>query len=379
MYDAKIIADSIMPAGNRITTMEVVMPRIVLAEFNTHRMLSRNSASSRAIPFKKMVKTVEDNPFVPIAWMKEHSGMQGTEFFGDLETFTSTNPNDKFAPGVDYIDGNRNGTRRIKEILKENWLWLRNMAVSTAKILNNSGVHYYPDGDTSKLSGDGRGLTKQMCNRLLETFMWHKVLVTATEWENFFSLRAHPDAEIHIQKVAETMLDAMNASVPNKLEPGQWHIPYGDQINLMELFKAGAGDIWPGLDDTYESEVEYDPDPNSFYQRHLQPAMRKIATARCAQVSYTVVGADEKEMDYVKLIALHDRLALSGHWSPFEHCAKAMTDEEWYLHSRGADGSAHHEHGWCGNFRGWIQYRKTLPNENRSDSRLIKKEYKDGR
>ena len=81
MIKAKIIADSKNPQGDRITTMEVTFPRFILAEFNTHRMFSRNSASSRAIPFEKMVKMVEEDPFIPIKWMKDHKGMQGTEYF----------------------------------------------------------------------------------------------------------------------------------------------------------------------------------------------------------------------------------------------------------------------------------------------------------
>jgi len=80
MISAKIIADSSNQFGNRITTMQVTFPRFILAELNTHRMFSRNSASSRAIPFEKMVKSVNENPFIPIAWQREHKGMQGTEY-----------------------------------------------------------------------------------------------------------------------------------------------------------------------------------------------------------------------------------------------------------------------------------------------------------
>jgi hypothetical protein len=143
MIQAKVIADSIC-YDNRITTLEVVMPRMILAEFNTHRMLSRNSASSRAIPFKKMVQMVEDNPFVPIAWQKDHKGMQGTEYFtGDLIKYAEVE-----------------------------WRWSMKKTLNSAKRLNLDNK-----------------VTKQLCNRLLEPFMWHKVIVTATEWENFFNLR----------------------------------------------------------------------------------------------------------------------------------------------------------------------------------------------
>ena len=172
MIKAEIIADSVNQFGNRLTTFIVVFPRIVLAEFNTHRMLSRNSASSRAIPFDKMLKMVQENPFIPIKWMKDHSGMQGNEFM-------------------------EHGVHDIADC----WLRARDEAIEHAKELSQ------------------RGLTKQVCNRLLEPFMWHTVIVTASEWENFFALRAHPAAEIHIQDLAHKMLDAYNTSTPKQLTP----------------------------------------------------------------------------------------------------------------------------------------------------------------
>jgi hypothetical protein len=371
MYKAEVVADSIGPRNDRCTSLVVTMPRIVLAEFNTHRMLSRNSASSRAIPFKKMKQSVIDNPFIPLKWMKEHSGMQGTEFFGERETFTSTNPHDKTARGLDadpVTNLGPGGTKIINEILKANWLWMRDIAVQEAERLNNCGVHYYPNGDTDKLTGDGRGLTKQMCNRWLEPWSWHTVLVTATEWENFFALRAHSDAEIHIHHVAELMLEAMNASTPKSLKPGEWHLPFGDRINGYEILEK-IRDV---------EEVSHLTSAHDVYMYYAI----KIATARCAQVSYTVVGSDEAPLDYRKLIYLHDRLLKAGHMSPFEHCARVMTHNEyneylsgdygvdWLTREIVSDG-----HGFCGNFRGFVQYRKMFKDENRTDSRLIKRYY----
>ena len=206
--------------------MVVTFPRIILAEFNTHRMFSRNSASSRAIPFEKMVKSVEENPFIPIAWQKNHKGMQGTEYFTDSENIKNCN--------YDWINASKDAIRR-------------------ATALHNTGV------------------TKQLCNRLLEPFMWHTVIVTATEWENFFALRCPqyvfkgrgesgeydyvvrskkdwitnfkkerptqriPDcnwltlnkgqAEIHMMALAEAMWDASSSSQPKQLNSGDWHLP----------------------------------------------------------------------------------------------------------------------------------------------------------
>lgn len=290
---ASIIADSINEQGQRLTTFVLVFPRIVLAEFNTHRMLSKNSASSRAIPFEKMVKMVKEDPFIPIKWMKDHKGMQGTEYFSDIEI------DDK---GLDI-----------------NWLVARDNAVKIATELSNIGV------------------TKQICNRLLEPFMWHTVIVTGTEWDNFFALRAHNQAEIHIQELAYRMLDEYNIGTPKKLKVGEWHIPFGDKFAHPD----------------YENII----------------LRVKIATARCARVSYlNFEGKDDYDAD----IRLHDILLSSGHMSPFEHCARAMSYDEMFDYSR--DVKEKTELGWSGNFRGFIQYRKMLQNENKTDNRVISKQ-----
>lgn len=309
MIKAEIIADSVNQFGNRLTTFVVVFPRIVLAEFNTHRMLSRNSASSRAIPFEKMLKMVEENPFIPIKWMKDHSGMQGNEYFPK-----------------EWVRGK----------LAPTWLEARDRAVETAKYLSNTG------------------LTKQICNRLLEPFMWHTVIVTASEWENFFALRAHPAAEIHIQDLAHKMLDAYNASTPKQLKPGEWHIPFGDKMDEDRLM-----------------DVIMDNVTHEFTHKYSVPQARemfkvKIATARCARVSYMNFDGSD---DYQKDIELHDRLASMGHWSPFEHCAKVMNVDEYNSRLHKGNGG---QPGWSGNFQGFIQYRKEFKNENKTDDRVIK-------
>ena len=283
---ANIIADSINRAGDRVTTMVVVIPRIVLAEYNTHRAFSRNSASSRAIPFNKMVEMVQNDPFIPIKWMKDHSGMQGNEYFTDSED-------------IDFLE--------------TSWLMARDHAVLEAMALSAAG------------------LTKQIVNRLLEPFMWHTIIVTATQWENFFALRAHPAAEIHIQEAAYKMLEAYNSSTPKLLEEDEWHIPFGDNIDSIRL------------------QEEF----NITSSTELDEYKVKIATARCARVSYmNFEGKDDYKAD----IALYDNLSKMGHWSPFEHCATPI----------------HPFQANMGNFRGWKQLRSTFFGENKTDDRVIK-------
>lgn len=339
MISAKVIADSKNQFGNRITTMIVTMPRYILAEFNTHRMLSKNSASSRAIPFERNLESVSNNPFVPIAWMKDHKGMQGTEYITNEEDIKLNN---------------------------DAWIKALENAISSAKYLNH-GVK----------EGRDNGVTKQLCNRLLEPFMWHTVIVTATEWENFFALRCpkytlettpegkkefrsrkdfsiyetdggnmiakHRDeiqwlsinkgqADIHMMATAEAMWDAYNESVPKELKEGEWHIPFG--IDVYNL-------------------VGYEMDGSEASDEEFQENCIKVATAMCARVSYTVVGQEDKKPDYKADIKLHDRLVESGHWSPFEHCAQAWPSSYTINGLRVS-----------GNFKGFIQYRKTFKNEN---------------
>ncbi len=340
MIQAKVVADSKNEFGNRITTMVITFPRIILAEFNTHRMFSRNSALSRAISFEKMLKSVQENPFIPVAWMKDHRGMQGTEYFDARDTLH----------------------------LRTWWLEARDYALTKTKSMAYS-----------------LNPTKQILNRLLEPFMYHTVIVTATEWENFFALRCpayslfsenmpmefrskkdllryvkHVEAdkfkndydnltdldwlacnkgqaEIHMMALAECMWDAYNESTPKQLKAGEWHIPFEKEINEIER-------------DTLN------PNPEEYWTGFKVEVKVKISTACCARVSYTVVGEEDKKSDYEADIKLHDRLAASGHWSPFEHCAQAKSS---YLNDYNEEVIDQ-----SGNFLGFTQYRKTFNNEN---------------
>lgn len=342
MISAKIIADSVSPQGHRLTTFLLTYPRIIHSEFMTHRMVSKNSASSRAIPFEKMVKSVQETPFIPIRWMKEHKGMQGTEYFKDDETFISANPMDRFAHGL-TPEESENAAYVIKDRLKAEWLWARDMAVQAATNLHNAGVLYHPNGDTDKLTGDGRGLSKQMCNRLLEPFMYHTVIATASEWQNFFALRAHDAAEIHMQDLAYKMLDAYNTNQPKQLTAGDWHIPFGDDLDGGKLIHLTYGQLT-------KHNSERSLDVHALTPNTIELAI-KVATARCARVSYTEVGVSLESTNYENDIKLHDRLLASGHWSPAEHCAQSTDTNDWF-----------------GNFKGWKQYRKFFNYENRTDS-----------
>lgn len=298
-FKAEIIADSLNPYGARLTTFVITFPRIVLAEFNTHRAFSRNSASSRAIPFKTMVERCKTEPFIPLKFQKDHKGMQGDEYF--------------------------EGPEHDEKVAE--WLSARDSAVKEAEKLHKGGV------------------TKQLCNRLLEPFMWHTVIVTASEWGNFFALRAHYAAEIHIQEIAYMMLEEYNKSNPMLLGFGEWHIPFGDSVDIDRLMETKQWkETTNGLAEVMLNDM----------QTYINDCKLKIATARCARISYnTFEGKDDYDAD----IELHDRLQNAGHMSPFEHCAKAV------------------QYTNCNNFNGFKQYRMNFAGQNRQDAR-IKKNYK---
>lgn len=338
---AKIVADSINLQGDRITTFLLTYPRFIHAELMTHRMFSRNSASSRPIPFEKMVKMVEEDPFIPIAWQFDHKGMQGIEYVTEESDFGGISA--------------RN----------ESWLSARDYAIQQAKDLNSM--------DT----------TKQLCNRLLEPFMWHTVLLTGTEFKNFFELRCpiyrafgnvfksrkdcikkypaninltdldwlkanESQAEIHMQALAEAMWDAMNESTPNQLKSGDWHIPF---LNAS-YYKDDRSPLLPFL---YKTNAK----PDTLLNYSI-----KIATARCARLSYMTFN---NKINYNKDIELHDRLLQSGHYSPFEHVARAMSDEEYSYFIKGDINPGFdipkESMGWCNNFKGFIQYRYLVENK----------------
>jgi len=273
--EAKIIADSIH-GEHRLTTMQLKFPRFILAEFNTHRQFSRNASSSRAIPTKKIMETVRNDPAEPVYWGRNQPGMQAEEELSLEE--------------IGYAQGT--------------WHAARREALVYANYLVGQGVH------------------KQIVNRILEPWMWAHVVVTATEWENFYALRTDKAAQPEMRALALAMLAVHNASEPVVRDEFEWHLPYvnNDEKNILGLENA-----------------------------------LKCSVARCARVSY--LNHDGTKPDPGKDLELHDRLKTSGHVSPFEHQARPFSGD-------GSDAEA--------NFRGWVQYRWMIPNENRSFTGLAR-------
>ncbi len=267
MIRADIVEDSISPKGVRITTLKLQYPRFIHSEFMTHRAFSRNASSSRAIPVSKMLQQVKDNPAMPIHWGKNQPGMQAKEELDETEKLE--------AFGL--------------------WKEAAEAAADIASKLNNIGAH------------------KQIVNRLLEPFQWMKTIVTATEWDNFFDLRCHKDAQPEIQDLAIKIRKTMEYGDPVHLEYGDWHLPF---VTLEER------------------EVFFNS-PNTLLE---------ISTARCARVSYLTHEGVKPEIE--KDVLLYERLvgSVPRHASPCEHQATPLKDPNQY--SR--------------NFRGWLQHRELV-------------------
>ena len=312
---ARIIQDSIsLHTGTRITTFELEFPRIILSQVNTHKMLSKNTSSSRAIPVTKMLEQIKNNPAMPVHWGKNQSGMQANEGLNPATALQA----------------------------EQYWQGAKNSAIEHAKVLQELGVH------------------KQITNRLTEPFQMVKMIMTSTSYDNFFNLRRHKDAQPEIYALADAMYQAYMGSKPLELEAGEWHVPY---IGRMK------GKIRDG-----EEGVSYIIKDNSNGKSiflSVEEAI-KISCSACAQVSYRKLDTSVE-----KALEIYDKLAGSNpiHASSFEHCAtpieyRSKDETKWYVNTvcypeSWQDGITHMDRSgrlYSGNFKDWIQYRQLIPN-----------------
>ena len=310
-------------SGKEIITYELEYHRYIHAELMTHRMFSRNSMSSRAIPIERMLDLVETSPAVPIHWGAKQAGMQA-----DNEC---TNE-------VDLGYGNVLAS-------DEAWFYGIECMKDLASAFDKAGYH------------------KQIVNRLLEPFQMIKVIVTSTCFDNFFNLRLHKDAQPEIKELATCMYKAFTSSKPRILSHGEWHLPY---------YKNGYWSVSADLSDDYDSYGLLDQNKHLTDEEGitLEQAI-KISCSCCAQVSYR---KNDDSLEKANLV--FDRLILSEpvHASAFEHCATPNpdpfpkvyiddTDLEWK--SGNVSGVTHVDisgNAWSGNFIHWIQYRQLIPN-----------------
>jgi hypothetical protein len=233
MYECRVEKHSVSPEGIELATFVITFPRSVLAEVVTHRVvsdnwgefecswcertttkdISKNSASSRAIPFSKMLEKVTTDPYVP-SWTLNQKGMQG----GHVDDETT--------------------------VAKANNVWLsaRYQMVKYAKELADLGIH------------------KQDCNRLLEPWGWVTQVITSSRWDNFFALRCHKAAHPAFQKIARMMFLARRKSTPRPLHYGEWHLPFvKDEDSAGFAWHPGYGNVYnanePGIPDLIKYSV----------------------------------------------------------------------------------------------------------------------------
>lgn len=295
---AKILADSINSSGDRMTSLELNFPRFILAENNTHRILSKNAASSRAIPVEAMLKQIEAAPAMPVHWGQNNPGMQSKQELDDTR----------------------------KSAAQCVWLAAMKSAIAHASVMSDK---------------EGINAHKQIVNRLTEPFAMTKQVLSGTHFGNLLNLRDHADAQPEFQELAKCIRLVMEQSMPKRLNPGEWHLPYVDFVD-NKYFVSGE-------------EVSLE-------------VARKVSASCCAQVSYRKLDDSiEKALKIFDMLHLEDPHNQNKHSSPVEHQATPMDNysipfspQTWQpgiTHVR-KDGSL-----WSGNLRGWIQHRQLIANE----------------
>lgn len=329
---ATILADSLSDRKDgrepsRLITLEIEYPRIVLAEANTHRILSKNSFSSRAVPFAKMVQQLDGKP---VRFGANQGGMQDKG--EDYDKLVEGRPIHSFAQLFESWSA------------EEAWEQAKKDALFWAEAYMKAGYH------------------KQVYNRLLEPFQMMKTVISGTEWANFLWLRDHEAADPTFAELARVIRGAIEASTPTLLQPGEWHLPYVDWC------RVGSNNV--------QSFYLRDEDTGEYTWLSLDDAI-KISCARCAAVSYRNegYGIEKSREVYEKLVGADRK-----HASAFEHQATPMRPYGFYEGAFGSyesnkafvpftweEGITHVDRKgqmWSGNFKSFIQYRKLIPGEN---------------
>lgn len=317
MISAKVICHSTYEGAvpdAELITLEVEFHRFILSEVNTHRVLSRNYQSSRAVPVPKLIEQVRNNPAMPVHWGKNQAGMVANE---QME---------------DYADFGKG---------EYQWSGAAVHAAERAETLYKQGYH------------------KQIVNRLLEPFMWTRGVITATRegWNSVFALRCHPDAQPEFQALAYKIKEAIENSKPQMLKPGGWHLPYIESFWGRPGSGYGDRQYFPIFLQTKEEKST-----RTWNAEYSLPDVIKISTSCCAQVSYRQLD-DSLE----KAIKIYDMLNLPEggkfkkdpcHFSPCEHQACVLGDKDRGFFGEGGFG-LNGNFGTLGQTK-WGQYRKIL-------------------
>lgn len=325
LFSARIIEDSVSPAGARLTTAELIFPRMILSEFNTHRVISKNSASSRAIPVKKQLEKILNSPYVPNRIGVNQPGMQASVYLeGEQLSIAQAGVYRKRdraiigaledLVGAGYVE-RAFGTETLSRILLKGFNESDMVVYRQIMSYYEISIARAKEDDKYVLPQEFLNIHKQTLNRYIEPYMMHTAVITGTDWDNFFALRGHDDAQDEIRIPAELLQRAMEESTPRRLEVGEWHLPF--------------------VQEDEREEAKANPEKWRF-----------VSTGRCARTSHeTHNGVRDPNAD---MTLSADRLLPHGHMSPFEHVATPLEDST----------------EQSGNFRGWKQFRKEIPFED---------------
>lgn len=342
-FSAIVKADSISPEGCRLTTFEATYPRIVHGEMMTPRQMARNSASTRAIPITTQVYNLLTNPFIPEKFGINQPGMQAYKHLVGLK-------HDK-AVELWLRGRDRAVTTVIELILGEEAAqdllhYEANREFVSSDLLiedfDKITALFPKSSDTVDLADTNvLNIHKQLAGRGLEPYMWHTAVISATELENFFALRIHPEAQGEIATIARLMKKALDESAPKELTHGEWHLPYVDDNEFADSFD--------GI---------------------------RASAARAAASSYGRQNIKNPAREFDR----YDSLRSDGHMSPLEHQATPFSGGEWELIkslgqqarsqtlSTGVGDLVVQEKiaslSFSANFRGWRQHRKQIPYES---------------
>lgn len=303
MFRAQVVAHSVNPQGKELVTFRVEMPKYLQQELNTHKILNKSAASSRATPVSATLAklrgaaatakspAIEADPFIPLRFEQNAPGMQSS-IPCDADT---------------------------ERAAREQYLSAMTDACRHADELQSLGIH------------------KQFINRVVEPYCWTRCVITGTEWANFFALRTHEDAEPHFRHLARIMYVAYSLSKPALVKWGEWHLPFVSEAEKARALAEEAG-FYLADEETVVSPGEY---------------LCRLSAARCARVSYAMLERLQRptvddDLDLYKRLVHRT----PKHMGPTEHQAMAAIPVVF-------QGKPHLR----SNLIDWVQFRKTIPGE----------------
>jgi len=295
-----VLLDSVNPWGDRLTTFILRYPRFIHSEMMTHRALSRNAASSRAIPTHRMIANLRERGAVPEFWGSTKPGMQSG----------------------DQLEG------ESLEVCKQVWETAKKKAINASEVLVDRGLH------------------KSLANRIIEPWVPYTAMFSGTDWVHFFRLRAHPQAQPEFQVLAYRMLNAYLKSVPQELPWGGWHIPFGDRMDpewsLERRLQVAVARCARTSYETFDGEINLDKDLALYNSLMTEDPMHASPAEHVARAEkHLWLQGNDTEIDVAQMY--HDGVPDGSRIIPIPYT-------RYLVHQ--------------GNYLGFTQYRKLQPREH---------------